>query len=105
MQFSLLKSVQPDAASPIHGFNWLVAYSRPVYFCLVALVLLLLDVNAATQTGASRQIAWEWNPFRLDATGDANVIVAVRDAIAVVLLLMPVAFTLGLLPQVSTRRL
>jgi hypothetical protein len=21
-QFSLLKSVQPDAASPVHGFNW-----------------------------------------------------------------------------------
>uniref|UniRef100_A0A915DT84 Pecanex-like protein n=1 Tax=Ditylenchus dipsaci TaxID=166011 RepID=A0A915DT84_9BILA len=33
-QFSLLKSVQPDAASPVHGYNWLVAYSRPAYFCL-----------------------------------------------------------------------
>lgn len=27
-QYSLLKSVQPDSASPTHGFNRLAAYSR-----------------------------------------------------------------------------
>jgi hypothetical protein len=33
--YSLLKSVQPDSASPIHGFNSLTALSRPIYFCLI----------------------------------------------------------------------
>ncbi|KAF3845299.1 hypothetical protein F7725_008462 [Dissostichus mawsoni] len=33
-QYSLLKSVQPDSSSPRHGHNRVIAYSRPVYFCL-----------------------------------------------------------------------
>lgn len=40
-QYSLLKSVQPDAASPTHGYNHLVLYSRPVYFCLCCIALLV----------------------------------------------------------------
>ena len=31
-QYSLLKSVQPDAASPTHGFNRIVVFSRQVLF-------------------------------------------------------------------------
>lgn len=42
-QYSLLKSVQPDAASPIHGFNWLITYSRPAFFCILAILLLVAD--------------------------------------------------------------
>ena len=42
-QYSLLKSVQPDSASPVHGFNSLTAFSRPVYFCMLAFVILLVD--------------------------------------------------------------
>ena len=33
-QYSLLKSVQPDSASPTHGFNRVIVFSRPVYFIL-----------------------------------------------------------------------
>lgn len=33
-QYSLLKSVQPDSASPTHGFNRVILFSRPVYFIL-----------------------------------------------------------------------
>ncbi len=33
-QYSLLKSVQPDSASPTHGFNRVIVFSRPVYFVL-----------------------------------------------------------------------
>ena len=40
-QYSLLKSVQPDASSPTHGYNHLVLYSRPVYFCLCCIALLV----------------------------------------------------------------
>lgn len=42
----MLKSVQPDAASPVHGFNWLITYSRPVYFCILTLLYLLIDMLA-----------------------------------------------------------
>uniref|UniRef100_A0A8C5MI97 Pecanex-like protein n=1 Tax=Leptobrachium leishanense TaxID=445787 RepID=A0A8C5MI97_9ANUR len=42
-QFSLLKSVQPDPASPIHGYNKVTAYSRPIYFCVLCFLILLLD--------------------------------------------------------------
>ena len=33
-QYSLLKSVQPDSASPTHGFNRITVFSRAVYFVL-----------------------------------------------------------------------
>ncbi|KAF5401145.1 hypothetical protein PHET_05270 [Paragonimus heterotremus] len=36
--YSLVKSVQPDAASPQHGFNRIIVYSRSVVFCLFALI-------------------------------------------------------------------
>lgn len=40
-QYSLLKSVQPDASSPIHGFNKTVTYSRPIYFCVLSSLMLV----------------------------------------------------------------
>ena len=61
-QYSLLKSVQPDAASPMHvsqipptpdyvirmynfsqGYNRIIVFSRPFYFCLCAAIILCLD--------------------------------------------------------------
>ncbi|KAG7277077.1 hypothetical protein CRUP_031290 [Coryphaenoides rupestris] len=41
-QYSLLKSVQPDSSSPRHGHNRIIAYSRPVYFCLCCGLVWLL---------------------------------------------------------------
>ncbi|VDO03119.1 unnamed protein product [Rodentolepis nana] len=44
--YSLIKSVQPDPASPRHGFNRLIIYSRSLVFCLLgflfALTLILI---------------------------------------------------------------
>ncbi|KAG8000227.1 Pecanex-like protein 2 [Nibea albiflora] len=42
-QYSLLKSVQPDAASPTHGHNQLVAYSRAAYFCIFCALIWVLE--------------------------------------------------------------
>ena len=55
-QFSLLKSVQPDAASPIHGFNTVIAYSRAVYFILLSAAILGLDrgLDGVDVEGASQ---------------------------------------------------
>ncbi|KAA0200270.1 Pecanex [Fasciolopsis buskii] len=39
--YSLIKSVQPDAASPQHGFNRVIVYSRAIFFCLLALTFIL----------------------------------------------------------------
>ncbi|MCP9261829.1 Pecanex-like protein 3 [Dirofilaria immitis] len=70
--FSLLKSVQPDAASPIHGFNWLVTYSRPIYFSIMANVSL------------------------------TSILLTCQNLLSILLILLPIAFTFGLLPQVNT---
>ncbi|XP_062376354.1 pecanex-like protein 1 [Sardina pilchardus] len=43
-QYSLLKSVQPDAASPTHGHNQLVAYSRAAYFCIFCGLIWILEL-------------------------------------------------------------
>uniref|UniRef100_A0A8C2STF5 Pecanex-like protein n=1 Tax=Coturnix japonica TaxID=93934 RepID=A0A8C2STF5_COTJA len=45
-QYSLLKSVQPDPASPVHGHNKIITYSRPVYFCILCGLILLLDAGS-----------------------------------------------------------
>lgn len=39
--YSLIKSVQPDPASPRHGFNRLIIYSRALVFCLLAFLFIL----------------------------------------------------------------
>lgn len=42
-QYSLLKSVQPDSTSPTHGYNRIVVYSRAIYFCVMACLVVLMD--------------------------------------------------------------
>ncbi|VDK19883.1 unnamed protein product [Anisakis simplex] len=98
----VVAGTHPDAASPIHGFNWIVAYSRPVFFCLLGLIVLLIDVAWWDHGLAETVIAWEWNPYRLGSVASASVIEAIRDLMATLVLLLPIAFTLGLLPQVNT---
>lgn len=90
-QYSLMKSVQPDAASPTHGFNRLIAYSRPVYFCLCCFMVILLDLHVD-------------NPKYVVFSSFTNVdiIVAVRDFLVKFILFFPVLFSLGLFPQINT---
>uniref|UniRef100_A0A1B6E3I5 Pecanex-like protein n=1 Tax=Clastoptera arizonana TaxID=38151 RepID=A0A1B6E3I5_9HEMI len=94
-QYSLIKSVQPDAASPTHGFNRIIAFSRPVYFCLSSALVLLLHFIITTT---------ELNAFTLYGmyiqTGD--VFRVARDSLAVLILCFPILFSLGLFPQVNT---
>lgn len=102
-QFSLLKSVQPDASSPIHGFNKTVAYSRPIYFCLCASILIL-----------SYHLSSSSPPTTPDAIAEATIRLygisftsydffrSLRDFMSTVLLVMPLLFSFGLFPQVNT---
>uniref|UniRef100_A0A182PA91 Pecanex-like protein n=1 Tax=Anopheles epiroticus TaxID=199890 RepID=A0A182PA91_9DIPT len=100
-QYSLLKSVQPDAASPIHGFNKTVTYSRPIYFCLCCGLLLTMH-----------QLLRE---YRLELGRDTVSIMLFGSPVSVVaclestqtilkdgILWFPVLFSLGLFPQINT---
>ncbi|XP_056657309.1 pecanex-like protein 3 isoform X3 [Monodelphis domestica] len=94
-QYSLLKSVQPDAASPMHGHNWVIAYSRPVYFCCFCLLIWLLDALGS---------ALPFPPVSLYGLTlfSAPFFFCARDVATVFTLCFPVVFLLGLLPQVNT---
>ncbi|XP_036715659.1 pecanex-like protein 3 isoform X10 [Balaenoptera musculus] len=94
-QYSLLKSVQPDAASPMHGHNWVIAYSRPVYFCICCLLIWLLDALGSAQP---------FPPVPLYGLTlfSASFFFCARDVATVFTLCFPFVFLLGLLPQVNT---
>ncbi|XP_019406987.1 PREDICTED: pecanex-like protein 1 isoform X4 [Crocodylus porosus] len=94
-QYSLLKSVQPDSSSPRHGHNRIIAYSRPVYFCLCCGLIWLLDYGSRS-TSTTR--------FRLYGMAFTNplLLLSARDLIIVFTLCFPIVFFIGLLPQVNT---
>ncbi|XP_040036315.2 pecanex-like protein 3 isoform X1 [Gasterosteus aculeatus] len=94
-QYSLLKSVQPDAASPMHGHNWIIVYSRPMYFCLCCVMIWIFDLS-----GRSGSV----QPFALYGVTffSAHFLLCVRDMLIVFALCFPVIFLFGLLPQVNT---
>uniref|UniRef100_A0A8C3RPV0 Pecanex-like protein n=1 Tax=Chelydra serpentina TaxID=8475 RepID=A0A8C3RPV0_CHESE len=94
-QYSLLKSVQPDSSSPRHGHNRIIAYSRPVYFCLCCGLIWLLDYGSRN-TSSTR--------FRLYGMVFTNplLLLSARDLVIVFTLCFPIVFFIGLLPQVNT---
>ncbi|XP_060711807.1 pecanex-like protein 3 isoform X3 [Hemiscyllium ocellatum] len=94
-QYSLLKSVQPDAASPMHGHNWIIAYSRPVYFCMCCAMIWLFDFGSQSS---------HLQPISLYGITlfSAQSFACARDVVIVFTLCFPAIFLLGLLPQVNT---
>ncbi|XP_053374613.1 pecanex-like protein 1 isoform X2 [Mercenaria mercenaria] len=94
-QYSLIKSVQPDAASPMHGYNHLIVFSRPFYFCLCCGLMLMLDYVGRYETPHTVYVYGM--PFTT-----ATILLFARDFLRVLLLCLPVIFTVGLLPQVNT---
>ncbi|XP_054826335.1 pecanex-like protein 1 isoform X2 [Eublepharis macularius] len=94
-QYSLLKSVQPDSSSPRHGHNRIIAYSRPVYFCICCGLIWLLDYSSRITFMAR---------FRLYGMAFTNpvLLLSARDLIIVFTLCFPIVFFIGLLPQVNT---
>nr|XP_033807906.1 LOW QUALITY PROTEIN: pecanex-like protein 1 [Geotrypetes seraphini] len=94
-QYSLLKSVQPDSSSPRHGHNRIIAYSRPVYFCICCGLIWLLNYGSKNMSTTK---------FRLYGMGFINplLLMSARDIIIVFTLCFPIVFFMGLLPQVNT---
>jgi len=95
-QFSLLKSVQPDAASPTHGFNRIVAFSRPIYFCLCGGLVCLLQQSLDTEFHD-----FGLKIYSLDIT-QREIIVGLKDTLLLVILCFPILFSIGLFPQFNT---
>lgn len=97
-QFSLLKSVQPDASSPIHGFNKTVAYSRPIYFCLCCSVLILSNQLSIPS------VQEESLPFKLFGISflPHEFFLVNRDIMLLLLIMLPILFSFGLFPQINT---
>ncbi|XP_054154307.1 pecanex-like protein 1 [Oppia nitens] len=97
-QYTLLKSVQPDAASPTHGYNRVTLYSRPVYFCIASSILLLsqhyMDLNKSDKS-------LSFVIYGIDLFND-TIIEIVRNLCIIFLLSFPLLFSFGLLPQIST---
>ncbi|PNJ38421.1 PCNX3 isoform 3 [Pongo abelii] len=83
-QYSLLK-----------GHNWVIAYSRPVYFCICCLLIWLLDALGSAQP---------FPPVSLYGLTlfSASFFFCARDVATVFTLCFPFVFLLGLLPQVNT---
>ncbi|EMP25837.1 Pecanex-like protein 3 [Chelonia mydas] len=94
-QYSLLKSVQPDAASPMHGHNWIIAYSRPVYFCVACVLIWVLDLCA-------RAVPVPPVTFYGLTLFSTDFFYGARDVTTVFTLCFPAIFLFGLLPQVNT---
>ncbi|XP_008585796.1 PREDICTED: pecanex-like protein 2, partial [Galeopterus variegatus] len=94
-QYSLLKSVQPDPASPIHGHNQIITYSRPIYFCVLCGLILLLDTGAKARRPPSYAVYGLklFSPVFLQSA---------RDHLIGFLYCFPAISLLGLFPQINT---
>ncbi|XP_035255977.1 pecanex-like protein 2 isoform X3 [Anguilla anguilla] len=93
--YSLLKSVQPDAASPTHGHNQMVAYSRAAYFCIfccliwvLELILKRQDLPVSTVYGITIVLS--------------DALKFTRDILVGFTYCFPITFLVGLLPQINT---
>ena len=94
--YSLLKSVQPDSSSPIHGFNRLTALGRPVYFCLICSFILGLRFY-------SNNILNLIEPLKFyNLALNSSLIDMLLKFSQIFLIFFPILFTLGLFPQIST---
>lgn len=94
-QYSLLKSVQPDAASPTHGFNRVIAYSRPIYFSIFASIVLCLHSNISEEASPDASLY----DMKFSNT---DLLIAIRDFFVGFILFFPFLFSLGLFPQINT---
>uniref|UniRef100_A0A8C1F6U7 Pecanex-like protein n=1 Tax=Cyprinus carpio carpio TaxID=630221 RepID=A0A8C1F6U7_CYPCA len=94
-QYSLLKSVQPDSSSPRHGHNRIIAYSRPVYFCLCCGLIWLLHYGSVNSSSTAVSL------YGVALTSSVLLSQA-RDLLIVFTLCFPIIFFIGLLPQINT---
>uniref|UniRef100_A0A8D2IQ25 Pecanex-like protein n=1 Tax=Varanus komodoensis TaxID=61221 RepID=A0A8D2IQ25_VARKO len=100
-QYSLLKSVQPDSSSPRHGHNRIIAYSRPVYFCICCSLIWLLDYGSKSTFTARFRLYGMLNLASSYIYFTFCFLLLLLSS-TVFTLCFPIVFFIGLLPQVNT---
>lgn len=95
-QYTLLKSVQPDAASPTHGYNRIIIYSRPIYFTLCSSLIL-----ACYWFLHSSDPSYSISLFQINILSH-SLIGTVYEIAKIFILSFPIIFSFGLLPQIDT---
>ncbi|KPP68900.1 hypothetical protein Z043_112379 [Scleropages formosus] len=94
-QYSLLKSVQPDAASPTHGHNPIVAYSRAAYFCIFCSLIWILEVLLM-------KVHFPVSTIYGITVVPSDALKILRDSLVGITYCFPIIFLIGLLPQINT---
>lgn len=93
-QYSLLKSVQPDASSSTHGDD--ARYSRPIYFCLCASIL-IFSHHLSTSSTEQGDLTLFGIPYSTQ-----GFFYYIQEFMSIILLLFPILFSFGLFAQVNT---
>ena len=126
-QYTLLKSVQPDAASPTHGYNRTIIFSRPIYFTIVSIIIVSCHfiligrlgtfttnqygqwtviplVNPAASTSMSSTNTSNHLHFTLYGVDlfSTSIIQVIYSTSKIFILSFPIIFSFGLLPQIDT---
>ncbi|XP_040571962.1 pecanex-like protein 1 [Lepeophtheirus salmonis] len=101
-QYSLLKSVQPDSASPTHGFNRITVFGRPTYFIISCILILLLQAFIDVCTDGEDTCTIKQLELYGIIAPTHTQIVFIRNLILIWVLCFPIIFLLGLLPQIDT---
>uniref|UniRef100_A0A7N8WLC5 Pecanex-like protein n=1 Tax=Mastacembelus armatus TaxID=205130 RepID=A0A7N8WLC5_9TELE len=94
-QYSLLKVKQEFSFLFFTGHNRIIAYSRPVYFCLCCGLIWLLHYSSLRTTSS------RFTLYGVALTSSL-VLASARDLVIVFTLCFPIVFFVGLLPQVNT---
>lgn len=95
-QFSLIKSVQSDPASPSPGQNRINAMSRAIYFIFIGVLGLILDAAINSNDDFSPLCVYGFN------LNSRSVLLFVRNGLFIFILFHPLVFTLGWMPQFDT---
>ena len=93
-QFSLIKSVQPDSASASLD-DRSSAYSRPLYFCLLALLALAFDHGADAAAPSTVHVYGV-------ALASPQRMHVLREVVLIIILFLPLIHLLGILPRWRT---
>ncbi|XP_056617505.1 pecanex-like protein 2 isoform X1 [Triplophysa dalaica] len=94
-QYSLLKSVQPDAASPTHGHNQIVVYSRAAFFCMFCGLIWILEIVLRTPDLPVFTV------YSITIV-TSDFLQYLKDILVGFTCCFPVTFLLGVFPQINT---
>ncbi|RWS24001.1 pecanex-like protein 1 isoform X2, partial [Leptotrombidium deliense] len=93
--YTLLKSVQPDAASPTHGYNRVIIYSRPVYFIIGCSLICFCEYFV------DKKLNWSFVVYGINLFNSVYIHF-IGEIAKVFVLAFPLVFTVGLMPQINT---